>query len=86
MYAELEKYDNQQLLNELFSRDNIVVIAWVEEDFRQVFQKHDVEPSDEDVKDFMRSNARRLEDRSIELGWDVLDDLFDWCLVSNYEG
>lgn len=72
---DLKKYDTSMLISALLRRDDAVGIAWMPQDFEEVLMKHHVKPTDERVSDFMRFARKALIDRSIEFGWEVLDDL-----------
>ena len=70
---ELAKYDTSMLISALLRREDAVGIAWMPQDFEDVLIKHGIEPTE--VAAFMRFARKTLIDRSIELGWDILNDL-----------
>lgn len=72
---ELAKYDTSMLISALLRREDAVGIAWMPQDFEEVLMKHHIKPTDEEVSAFMRFARKTLIDRSIELGWDILNDL-----------
>ena len=58
--------------------DNVIVtIKWTYEDLENALKDRGYEPTDDNI-DILLSNklATRLEDESIEKGWDIIDYIF----------
>lgn len=58
--------------------DNVIVtIKWTYEDLENALKDRGYEPTDDNI-DTLLSNklATRLEDESIEKGWDIIDYIF----------
>ena len=53
------------------------VIHWVPEDVKMACEHRGQEVSLEQATDWLLQNAGHIEDRSIELGWEVIDTLLD---------
>lgn len=52
-------------------------IVWTVEDAKQVAQECGYCLTDEQAEEFLATNERRLQDRLVELGYEVLQSLFD---------
>lgn len=52
-------------------------IVWTVEDVRQVAQECGYCLTDEQAEEFLATNERRLQDRLVKLGYEVLQYLFD---------
>ncbi len=54
----------------------IAVIRWHEDDLIDSMKRAGLEPSEESIRKFMESSARKtLHERSVQEGWTILDDL-----------
>lgn len=54
----------------------ICTITWTVQDMLEVFEKYGIEPTEENVRAMLDHRlGRNLSDRSIEEGWQILDDL-----------
>jgi len=52
----------------------IVTIKWTAEDVKTLRPKW----SDEKCADWLHDNRKVIEDRSIEMGWEVMKDAMEW--------
>lgn len=64
-------------MNEIRDDNVIVTIKWTYEDLENALKDRGYEPTDDNI-DTLLSNklATRLEDESIEKGWDIIDYIF----------
>lgn len=64
-------------MNEKRDDNVIVTIKWTYEDLENALKDRGYEPTDDNI-DTLLSNklASRLEDESIEKGWDIIDYIF----------
>lgn len=64
-------------MNEEKDDNVIVIIKWTYEDLENALKDRGYEPTDDNI-DTLLSNklASRLEDESIEKGWDIIDYIF----------
>jgi hypothetical protein len=67
----LSKVDHLDLYMELSNR-GFAVVLWQPEDVESVSKL-----KGEAAIDWLRDNAKYIEDRSVEVGWDIIDSLLD---------
>ena len=54
----------------------ICTITWTVQDLLDIFERRGIEPTDENVNAMLSHPlGKHLQDRSIEEGWQILDDL-----------
>lgn len=62
-------------------KDNtIATIEWVDEDLKEALENRGFEPTGENIDTLLTNGLGKvLCDRSIEIGWDIIDTVIDNC-------
>lgn len=64
-------------MNEIRDDNVIVTIKWTYEDLENALKDRGYEPTDDNIETLLSNKlASRLEDESIEKGWDIIDYIF----------
>lgn len=72
---DLRNVPSMELYHELAGRNHHAVVLWVDADVYDMFENnYDHEPSDEDVESVWQDFGKRVEERMIQEGWDVLHE------------
>ena len=62
----------------------ICTITWTVQDLLDIFERRGIEPTDENVNAMLSHPlGKHLQDRSIEEGWQILDDLV-WLYKTDF--
>ena len=77
MTNELEKYSTNELITELWHRDNIAMCVFVKEDIVESLLENNVEPTDEAIKSVLKW---KIGDAMCERGWEVI-----YTAISEYK-
>jgi len=75
--SKLAEFSTQELYNELYNREHIAPIIWVDDDIKDSLSEHNIEPTDENVKRVWKSLGNRLIDHCIAAGWDYIEACID---------
>lgn len=79
MAKELKDYSIDELYNELKSRDHVAVVMWVDEDIVEALSYEEVKQTEGNIQAVWDRLGDRLEDDSIERGWEILADAINDC-------
>jgi hypothetical protein len=64
-------------MNEIRDDNVIVTIKWTYEDLENALKDRGYEPTGDNIETLLSNKlASRLEDESIEKGWDIIDYIF----------
>ncbi len=68
--------ENKSLLTDSqFDEDFFCHIRWHKDDVRCALENADISPTEQNIESFVYHGSKTLNDRSIEIGWEVIDDL-----------
>lgn len=62
-------------------KDNIITtIQWVDDDLKEALRNRGFKPTGENIDTLLTNGLEKvLCDRSIEIGWDIIDTVIDNC-------
>lgn len=64
-------------MNEIRDDNVIVTIKWTYEDLENALKDRGYEPTDDNIETLLSNGlVSKLEDESIEKGWDIIDYIF----------
>lgn len=64
-------------MNEIRDDNVIVTIKWTYEDLENALKDRGYEPTDDNIETLLSNRlVSKLEDESIEKGWDIIDYIF----------
>ena len=62
------------------NEDTILTIKWTTEDLKNALKDRGLKPTDENIGALLENGlVKKLEEGSIEKGWDIIDYILDTC-------